>query len=214
MGIVNPSLLQAATITVPPGNGVQGTAPGITYEKIVQMSDQDTASWLRHVGARSWNEPNNPPGLKGWTHTSDWAALELLQPSRLTIEIARESGVSTGTSTAGDNLYPAFSLYSGWQEDGDEEHEYNNQGNTAWAEDIFYLAHDGNSTEETVRRSFILPAGRYSLAIGSNPPDNLTVSGRQGYSISLSSTPVPEPTMTIGLLFGALAWLGNRRMVG
>jgi hypothetical protein len=102
---INATQVNAATVTSLPGGA--GTAPGITYEWLVeQVSNNDSVNFVRDVGAKSWNEPNNPVGLKGWTHTSNWVALELLQPSVLTIEIARQANVGT----AGNSLYPAFSL--------------------------------------------------------------------------------------------------------
>jgi hypothetical protein len=59
--------IRAATVNFsdPNPNG------GIGYEWTIIMTDNDTSEFTRHVGAKSWNEPLNPVGLKGWTHTSD-----------------------------------------------------------------------------------------------------------------------------------------------
>jgi hypothetical protein len=172
---------------------------GITYEWLVKMGDQDSANFSRHVGAFSWNEPNNPVGLKGWTHTSNWVMLELTEPAKLTVKIERATGVPNGIGIAGDNLYPAFSLYAGWDNDGDEDHQYNTLGNTAWADGISYLNHQANgSTEAAVEKSFVLSAGLYSIAIGGDPPIG-SIARREGYLATLSTTSVPEPD-TNGLL--------------
>jgi len=202
--------VHAATVTSLPGGA--GTAPGITYEWLVEdVSNNDNVNFVRDVGAKSWNEPNNPVGLKGWTHTSNWVALELLQPSILTIEIARQANVGT----AGNSLYPAFSLYSGWDNQGVEDHEFNTLGNTAWADGIDYIGHEGNAGAATaISRSFNLPAGLYSIAIGGNPPTDVT--GRQGYLAVLSTAPIPEPSANTGLFIvalGAILRLAQRQGV-
>lgn len=184
------------------------SAAGISYEWSVSIGGTDSAAVTRHVGAFSWNEPANPPGLKGWTHTSDWIALTLTEATVLTIEVARTAGVSTGTAIAGDQLTPAFTLFTGLELVGDEDHQYNNVGNSAWADEIFYLGHEANAAgAATVSKSFSLAAGTYSIAIGGNPLDT-NVSGRQGYTATLTTAPIPEPSTA--LLIG-LGLLGLRR---
>lgn len=59
LGITS-SQVQAATISFS-----DPTPAGISYEWTLQMSDKDKISFVRYVGARSWNEPSNPVGLKG-----------------------------------------------------------------------------------------------------------------------------------------------------
>jgi hypothetical protein len=70
-----------------------GYAPGIGYEWGIVMSGTDSAIYQGSVGAKSWNEPTNPPDAKGWTHTSDWTAIELTDAATLTVTLARQSGV-------------------------------------------------------------------------------------------------------------------------
>lgn len=196
-GLMLPKSTQAATITSLPGT--PGSVAGITYEWLVKMGDRDSANFSRHVGAFSGNEPNNPVGLKGWTHTSNWVMLELAAPAKLTVKIERAIGVPNGTGIAGDNLYPTFSLYAGWDNNGEEDHQYNTLGNTDWADGISYLDHQGNGgTEAAVEKSFVLSAGLYSIAIGGDPPIGSTAR-REGYLATLSTTSVPEPE-TNGLL--------------
>jgi len=158
------------------------------------------ASRQIHLGSKTRNQL----GLKGWTHTSNWVALELLQPTKLTIQVDRQAGVPTATGVAGNDLYPAFSLYAGWENQVDEDHQYNNTGNTPWAPDIFYLAHIANdAAAPSVSGSFTLPTGLYSLAIGGNPPDP-TQGGRQGYTATLTAEAVPEPTTVSGFLLAGI----------
>ncbi len=172
---------------------------GISYEWTVEMSNTDAVQMTRYVGAKSWNEPLNPVGLKGWTHTSNWVALNLTQLTQLTVKVDRTAGVKTPTGVAGDSLYPAFSLFSGWQNSGIEDHQFNTLGNTSWADELSYLDHEGNdSAASSVLKKFVLPAGFYSIAIGSNPP-NPSLTGLHGYTATLTTTPVPEPA-TNGIL--------------
>jgi hypothetical protein len=201
-------------LSATPGNAATVTptdpnpAGGISYEWKVKLNLDDTASIIRHVGAKSWNEPENPPGLKGWTHTSDWVALDLTESAYLTIKIKRASNVTVDETTiAGNQLYPAFSLYSGWENNGVEDHQYNNLGNTPWAPDITYVDSNGNDNNTpAVYTTFKLEPGFYSIAIGGNPPDP-TQEGRQGYEATFGTSSVPEPSsmgaiaLSTGMLF-------------
>lgn len=185
---------------------------GISYEWTVEIGGADDATLVRHVGARSWNEPANPPGLKGWTHTSDWAAITLTEPALLTIEITRTADVPNGAGVAGDGLVPAFTLFANHELDGEEDHVYNNVGNSDWADEIDYLDHEANEgVLASVTRVFALAPGAYSLAIGSNPPADLVISGRHGYTVSLRTAAVPEPGTALLVLAGAVGIALRRR---
>lgn len=204
--------VQAATVSFS-----DPTPEGISYEWTVQMDDSDTAQFIRYVGAKSWNEPTNPPGLKGWTHTSNWVALELTRLTKLTVTVEQEADVPisppiNGATIAGNSLTPAFSLYSGWQMTGPEDHQYNTIGNgTPFLTEINYLGHQANEVAASLTsKSFILPAGLYSIAIGSNPPDT-TLTGFHGYQATLTTETVPEPG-TLGMV-GALATFGLGSLV-
>lgn len=186
---------QAATVSF--SDPVPGE--GISYEWTVNMNSTDSATLTNSVGAKSWNEPLNPVGLKGWTHTSNWVALELLEDSALTLTIDRAIDVPIPQpigGIAGNNLYPAFSVYSGWQDGGEEDHAYNNSGNTSWADEIDFLANNSNSSGGvSISQTLYLAAGKYSLAIGGNPSDP-NAAGRQGYTATLQTSPasIPEPS--------------------
>lgn len=196
---------EAATITA--GDPSVG---GVGYTWTVAIGGDDDGSMTGHVGARSWNEPANPPGLKGWTHTSNWAAITLAEPAQLTITIVRTAGVPNGTSVAGDQLYPAFTLFSGHELSGTDDHQYNNAGDTDWLDEISYLDHRANPGDGTVSATFSLAAGAYSLAIGSDPGD-VAISGRHGYTARLLTAPVPEPGTALLVAVGAAGLALRRR---
>lgn len=171
---------------------------GIVYRWTVSElgAADNSGAMVRHVGALSFNDPINAgdPDGTGWTHTSDWVAFELLAPASVTIQLDRTAGVPNGTDLAGDLLYPAFALYSGWDNDGGDHHVYNNSGNFGWAEDLNYIGNEPNAGGATsVAKSFDLDTGLYSVALGGNPPGSIG-SGRQGYTATITTQPVPEPS--------------------
>lgn len=147
---------------------------GIGYEWTVVMHRRQTMEMVHAVGAKSWREPSNPDGAKGWTHTSDWVALELAEPATVRIVVERQQGVvtvgQTGVaSVARDALVPAISLYRGWDETTESEsHTYNSVGNF-WST-IEYVGSASNpKARARVTYKAKLPAGRYSVAIGGSP---------------------------------------------
>jgi hypothetical protein len=118
-------------------------------------------------------------------------------------------------------MYPSFTIWSGWDNDlapqsfadlvnggtpTDDWHTYNNDGAVAWAEDLTYVGHINNSTATFAESTFTLPAGQYSIVLGSNAPAN--DANRQGYRATFST--VPEPGTAI-LLLGGLAALNLHR---
>jgi hypothetical protein len=107
-------------------------------------------------------------------------------------------------------MFPSFTIWSGWDADDGDHHTYNNRGNVSWAEDITYLDHLDNSTQTAVERSWVLPAGNYTLALGSNAPATDPV--RQGYLATFTTSAVPEPaTSGIAGLLAAGALLRRKR---
>jgi hypothetical protein len=146
---------------------------GLGYEWTVKMHRKQTAQMVYAVGAKSWSEPSNPEGQKGWTHTSNWIALELEQAARVTIKVERQQGVvvtsGSNTSAARFALVPAVSLYSGWDDTTEQEtHTFNNVGNF-WST-VVYRGHAANpKAKGAVVYKAKLPAGRYSIVVGGNP---------------------------------------------
>ncbi|MBL9166012.1 MAG: hypothetical protein JNL18_25040 [Planctomycetaceae bacterium] len=133
-----------------------------------------------------------PAENRGWTHTSQWVAFELLENSLVTVSLERKAGMtyvpfgSTDPVIANDELVPAFALWSGW--DNDESafedihfefpappahshnwHVYNNAGNMAWAEDLSFIANavdDGQALPGGVIPSDGFVSDTYSLPAG------------------------------------------------
>jgi hypothetical protein len=156
---------------------------GISYEFTLVLGKRQKADIVHFVGAKSWNEPENPDGLKGWTHTSNWIALDLLAPASVKIVVQRQQGVVNFTgavwpslpepgaaaSMARSDLVPAVSLYRGWDSTTEiEDHRYNGAGNF-WST-VQYVASNGNPNgKPKVILKARLPAGHYSIAIGGNP---------------------------------------------
>lgn len=201
----------AGTVTYadPTPNTATPCGGGISYEWTVKMGKKDKASFVNHVGAKSWNEPASSGYVipeTGWTHTSNWVALELAQRTKLRIEVERQEGVpfTSGTSiaTARNKLVPALSVYAGWDSTSCEEHRYNNAGNVDWST-IQYIGNQPNAMGKDVAvYSVVLNAGQYSIAIGGSPsvlatypanscdvadPTCYAYTGRHGYRVEMKT---------------------------
>lgn len=226
LGGVAPS--HAATVTLNPAD----LQTGLGYEWKVVMGDNDSATYTGSVGAKSWAEPSNPVDTPGWVHTSDWTALDLTGvsgPTVLTLQLGRGA---TGS------LFPAFSLYSGWETIVDDLnlHEFNNTGNLDWKDritnpptpmpsNLTYLDHTANvggpfgnvigTGVDSVSESWELAPGLYTLVYGGNPGwvPPLGQTGNHTFSATLTTAPVPVPAAAY--LFGSgligLASLARRK---
>jgi hypothetical protein len=182
---------------------------GLSYEWTVRMDRRHKVQLIFAVGAKSWNEPSNPEGEKGWTHTSNWIALELAQPAVLKITVERQQGVvvvsGTTAAVARFALVPAVSLYEGWDETtASETHTFNNVGNF-WSTVVYRGSNSNEKGKPRVRYSVRLPAGRYSIVVGGNPrslgdasaypandcdpvdPTCYAYTGLQGYKVTLQT---------------------------
>lgn len=164
---------------------------GIGYHWTVSIGGNDATTVDGVVGAWSWDEDAQPTTSKGWTHTSNWIALTVTKRSRITIRLEKKGDIVDPYATvpgtlAGDNLYPAYTIYSGWDGDGGDDHTYNNRGNITWAEDVTYVNHVENSTSHTIEATWTFAPGKYSIALGGNSPSTLA-EGRQGYLATLTS---------------------------
>ncbi len=201
------SVLHAGAATLTP---IEFNAVGIPYGLKAMLDDASSVtSPADHVGAWSWDEDNFPATAKGWTHTSKWLQLELTKPAAVTLKLESFAGAPWPSSEdparlAGTNLFPSFTLYRGWDTDSgtttnadgttlDQDHTFNNRGNIAWAEDVTYLDHLENATTHAASRTWILPAGQYTLNLGGNSPATLA-EGRQGYRATLSTATAPTPS--------------------
>jgi hypothetical protein len=207
---------------------------GISYEYQVDIGHVgSTGSWEGGVGAKSWNEPGNPVGSKGWTHTSDWVALNLHEAGWLTVTLEQ----ATVSGVPGTQLTPAFTLFQGWAvgpivwnpsdpiSGNFEWHTFNNTGNPqdtdpqhwAWLDgQMSYLDHEANPFSWTsITRTFFLGEGEYSLAFGGNPADT-TLTSTHGYlaTVNLSAVPIPAAVWLFGSgLTGIVAFARQRQRV-
>lgn len=184
---------------------------GVPYDWVVTMAGTDIASDVRHVGAWSWEDnalfDEGEPTV-GWTHTSDWVKLSLTGATSFTLRLERAANVP-GAAVDSLSMFPSFTLWSGWDEDGVQNHTYNNTNNAGpvWAEDLTYIDHYDNSTATFVERTYSLPDGDYTIVLGSNAP--ATDTERQGYRFTF--TTVPEPSTALMGALAAIALLGRRR---
>jgi hypothetical protein len=200
------------------------TDGGVGYQWTIELGAEDTAYFTGHVGAWSWEDealfdPAAGEEPVGWTHTSHWAFVTLKEAAWLTVQHEAAAGIPwpaadnparlASTKTMG----PSFTLYAGYQADGPDGHTYNNRGPVAWAPDLTYLAHVDNPAPRAAEGVWRLPAGRYTLALGSNAPSN--DSDRQGYFTRLSSSATePAPTLRMARQGGGLTLFWRQGLAG
>lgn len=207
-------------------------AGGIGYYGYATLGGDDSGSFSSHVGAWSWEDQSIAPGGgEGWTHTSNWVALDVTSTTWLTVLMQRDSNVpyfgsgNVGNFAAVDNMFPSFTIWSGWDNDvmpdavaallgyvpfGDDHHTYANTANPIWAEDLSYLDHTANSTLTSVTDTWQLAPGHYTMVFGSNAP-SITNPPRQGYSASFTTTSVPEPGRAAFLALAGIGVISRRR---
>lgn len=229
LGGVAPS--HASTVTpLDPNSGPHQS--GLTYEWEVAMGDNDSATYAGKVGAKSWAEPFNPEGRKGWTHNADWTLLDLTSATGPTLVTLTLSRGATGF------LFPAFGMYSGVEDlvSDFNSHTFTNVGNTTWIvtegppeviapANITYISHLANAGGPTGREdngtgvtsvsdSWVLAPGLYTLVYGGNPAFTLG-QGNSFYDFSATLTTAPVPVPAALYLFGSgligLAGLARRR---
>jgi hypothetical protein len=189
-------------------------AGGIGYFGYLTVGALDQGSLSTHTGAWSWSDQSLAvDGSLGWTHTSRWLALEVLSDSIVNFTMLRDASVPyTGSGNVGgfaavDHMFPSYTLWSGWDNDDGDHHTYNNTGNVSWAEDLTYLRHIGNNTQESITDSFFLAAGRYSVVLGSNS-SSVTNPPRQGFSAFFAT---PEPGRASLAFMSAIFMVMRRR---
>jgi len=219
-----------ATAAITAGDPASG---GIGYAFQAVLSGQETASVQSHVGAWSWEDQSlfgvgeDPVG---WTHTSNWFAVTLQADSLFTLTVQRDPNVEIpgGGFRPVDAMYPSFTIWGGLDNDAvpdavalslgytaldlpiQDHHTYNNDGTVDWAEDITYLDSLANTSAESASRTWSLPAGQYTVVIGSNPPSENSPP-RQGFSATFATAPVPEPATTLLSLVGLGLIVRRRR---
>jgi len=195
------------------GSAIYGASPnvGIPYDWTVVLGAEDTIDFSRWVGAWSWEDQSlfGVGGIPvGWSHTSDFVALTLTQPQKLTIRLERnETPMGGGGFASIESMNPSFTIWSGVDSTSAQSHKYNNDRNISWAT-VGYIGHVNNTTLAVVEASFILPAGSYTIALGSNAPSD--DANDQGYKATLTTT-VPEPASLAFFALGAISLAARRR---
>lgn len=222
------ALFPASAATLIQGDPEEG---GIAYSWQMFLTGSDSGTISGTVSAWSWQDEGfaGEPGF-GWAHTSSWIALSLGASSQVTITIQRDPNVPFAGSgningfAPTEDLYPAFTLWAGWDNDPapaevalalgypegevlNHHHTFNNHGDVIWAEKLSYVGHVFNDSEESVSATWVLPAGLYTLAIGGNAPSDNTPP-RQGFALTVTVVPVPEPSAV--LLLGMAAGFMRR----
>jgi len=180
---------------------------GIGYEWTVTFDHHGSHELVGSTGGKGSFEPTFEAPDFGWTHTTDWVALELKENATLEIEMTRQEGVyelkvdrETGEqsyATSGAMLYPAFSIYEGWDTTTEAEQGSFNPIGNFWST-IEYMgaaySHDGRST---VTHSIVLSAGKYSLNLGGVnalhcAEEDECYNGAHGYRVKLTTSPLKE----------------------
>lgn len=149
---------------------------GIGYEWTVSIAHHGTAEVVGSTGGKGSYEPSFEAPDFGWTHTTDWVALELGADVMLEIEMTRQEGVyeakvdaDTGEvsyATSGAMLYPALSVYKGWDTTTEKEKGSFNPIGNFWSSIEYMDVAYSQSGEETIVYRAKLPAGKYSVNIG------------------------------------------------
>lgn len=231
------ALLAGSLTTRLSASTVSATDPnpgGIPYSFAVTLGGLDEAIFSSHVGAWSWEDDSLSAGLAdpvGWTHQSNWVAVNLTTTAVVKVRIERDATVpwpsagNPGRLASVASMFPSFTIWKNWDNDlapqafadannggtpTDSWHTYNNDGAVEWAEDLQFtanyggvLAHYNNSTLETIERTYVLPAGQYSIVIGSNAP--ATDTNRQGYKTTITTNQELPITITSDSYFVASA---------
>jgi hypothetical protein len=209
-----------------------GPLTGIAYDWQVTLEDGvDSAAVASFVGGKSWAHPMNPGlgsfGLDaGWTHTSNWIYLTVEEEREVRLELMPHDEVPDGIGGfMPDDLVPAFSLWTGVDDEGMDEHFYTQGEVPAFvdAPGFAFLDHadagpgpfDGSSAVLFVT----LPAGEYTVAVGGH--DALPMTEHMvGYAFCVAGpedpcpppVTVPEPGLALQLLAGGGVLLTAARM--
>jgi hypothetical protein len=194
----------ALTYTTPSPNG-------IPYRWLV-TPEKTQVNFSYYVGSKSWWEPANydaNPSLPGWTHNTNWIALNLKAKSWVTIEVGpaapmpcappSQPAACDSTGRTGSDIYPAISLYRGYDTTSPQDHVFNPRG-SFWAKRLRYISSSSQSDPVTHVLKFrkLLPAGVYTINIGGAAAISPYCSqsapcytGGKSYQATINAEPVP-----------------------
>jgi len=178
---------------------------GIGYEWTVR-GGYGMVDLIGSVGSKSAWEPKFELPNKGWTHTSDWIALEVTKKVRLEVTVQRQAGfyelkvdrkdpTKRSYETAGSELYPTLSVYEGWDTTTEKEQGSFNPAGNFWStimfKDVVYSAFG----EDSVHYVTELEPGQYSLNIGGVndlycKADEPCGKGKHGYRATIKTSPM------------------------
>lgn len=168
----------ATTPAVPakPAVAAKAATGGIGYEWTVTMGNNDKASFVGTVGAKSSYEPTFKAPEFAWQHTSNYVALELTADAKVTITVSAQQGLRDFSvdatnklviKDAGDKLKPVVSVYKNWEETGVETGSFNPMGKTSWQNELVFVGIAyADKGQSTISYSATLPKGKYTLNIG------------------------------------------------
>ena len=203
---------QAATTT--PGDLPGGTG-GVDYDWQISLpSANDAAAVTGNVGSKSWADPSNPGlgsfGLNGgWTHTSNWIYLNLAEAGQVTITLSPNGTVPSANGVYAGDLVPAFSVWSGVDNDGGDDHFFEQGDVPHWidAADFAFVDHattgPGPFAGSSASITLSLAAGIYTIDVGGH--DDVSAGHRAGYTLSIASVPEPGTALLAALGLAALA---------
>lgn len=191
-------------------NGADDTG-GIGYEWHVHILKGNTEEITGSTGGKGSFEPTFTAPDFGWTHTTDWVALELAAMGVLEIQVTRQPGIyelqvdrkdptKQKFTTSGDLLYPAMSIYKGWDETAKEKASFNPAGNF-WATGLEFMKVEYSKWgETTITYRAMLPAGKYSVNIGGVnalycKETDKCFNGVHGYRATFNLKPMPMKVM-------------------
>ena len=183
---------------------------GIGYEWTVTLGHHGSAEIVGSTGGKGSYEPAFEAPDFGWTHTTDWVALELEEDVILEITVARQQGVyemtvneDTGEqsyATSGAMLYPALSIYEGWDSTTEKEKGSFNPIGNFWSTINFKAAEFSAWGEDTIIYRAKLAAGKYSVNIGGVnalycAETDACYNGVHGYRATFTASDVPGMSM-------------------
>ena len=189
---------------------------GIGYEWTVTLPHHGSAEIIGSTGGKGSYEPSFTAPNFAWQHTTDWVAVTLEAESVLEITLSRQEGVYEktvdrkdptiqGYATSGNMLYPAMSIYAGWDSTMTESGSFNPAGNfndkngDPTTIDFKGLAYS-KTGETTIIYREVLPAGNYSVNIGGVnalycAEDDACYNGAHGYRATFKTSHVPGMQM-------------------